>query len=400
MDENRRLADFSEGALSGLKLLDLGRVVAGPYTSRVLADMGAQVIKVEPPEGDVVRLIAPGHDQGMSALFQFVNVGKRDVCIDLRHPEGLSVVHDLIRWCDAVIENFRPGVMDRLGIGWNAIQEINPRAVLLSLNGFGSDSAWSQQRSYAPILHAITGILHDQSEYTGQPVAQINEAHGDTTLGLHGGIALLAALRVAEATGVGQHVEIPMYDAILGSYSESNNALLPKPDDRVMNPIYDAGVHGVIATAGAARLVWRTLADHHGIEDPEPQADLETKKKLRHRAIETWMEEQPSREALLEKLAAAGIACAPVVPILDALRGPLAKERGLLVEVDDRRGGTRPLVRSPARFSAARNEIRGRAARRGEDNHAVLADVLGYSGDEIRSLEERGVLSAAAPDER
>jgi len=400
MGKNRQLSDFADGALSDVKLLDLGRVVAGPYTSRVLADMGAQVIKVEPPEGDVVRLIAPGHDQGMSALFQFVNVGKRDICLDLRDPDGLSVVQDLIRWCDAVIENFRPGVMERLGIGWNAIQEINPRAVLLSLNGFGSDSAWSQRRSYAPILHAITGILHDQSEYAEQPVAQINEAHGDTTLGLHGGVALLAALRVAEATGVGQHVEIPMYDAILGTYSESNNALLPEPDDRVMNPIYDAGVHGVIATAGAARLVWRILADHCGIEDPEPQADLETKKKLRHRAIEAWMEEQSSREALLEKLAAAGIACAPVVPILDALRGPLATERALLVDVDDRRGGTRPLVRSPARFSATRNEIRGRAARRGEHNHEVLAEVLGYDPEKIRSLEARGVLSAASADER
>ena len=400
MDEKSGIGRFSGGALSGVKILDLGRVVAAPYVSRVLGDMGAEVIKVEPPEGDVVRLIAPGHDQGMSALFHFVNVGKRDVSVDIRQPEGLAVVADLVRWCDAVVENFRPGVMERLGVGWKVIQEINPRAVLLSLNGFGSDSAWSEQRSYAPVLHAITGILHDQSQYSGQPVAQINEAHGDTTLALHGGIALLAALRVAEATGVGQHVEIPMYDAILGTYSESNNALLPKADDRVMNPIYDAGPHGVIATAGAARLVWRTLAESQGIADPDPDADLEAKKKLRHRAIEAWMTEQPSRDVILGKLAAAGIAGAPVVPILDALTGPLAKERNLLVEVDDRRGGTRPLVRSPARFSATRNEIRGPSARRGEHNREVLADVLGYDEEKIRDLEEREIISAAPPDER
>jgi CoA:oxalate CoA-transferase len=280
------------------------------------------------------------------------------------------------------------------------IHEINPRAIMLSLSGFGSDSAFSDQRSYAPILHAITGILHDQGQYSGQPVAQINEAHGDTTLGLHGSIALLAALRVAEATGVGQHVEIPMYDAILGTYSESNIALMPKPDDRVMNPIYDAGPHGAIATAGAARLIWRMLAQSQGIEDPDPDALLEVKKKLRHQAIEAWMTAQPSREVLLEKLVAAGIACAPVVPIMDALTGPLAVERDLLVEVDDRRGGTRPLVRSPARFSATRNEIRGRSARRGEHNREVLADVLGYDDEKIRKLEEQRVLSAAPPDER
>ncbi len=229
---------------------------------------------------------------------------------------------------------------------------------------------------------------------SGEPVAQINEAHGDTTLGLHGSIALLAALRVAEATGVGQHVEIPMYDAILGTYSESNNALLTKPDDRVMNPIYDAGPHGVIATAGAARLVWRLLAESWAIQDPDPGADLEAKKKLRHRAIEAWMTEQPSRDVILEKLAAAGVASAPVVPILDALTGPLAKERDLLVQVDDRRGGTRPLVRSPARFSATRNEIRGRSPRRGEHNREVLAEVLGYDEAKISDLEERKIISA------
>ncbi len=141
MDEKLEIERFSDGALSGVKILDLGRVVAGPYVSRVLCDMGAEVIKVEPPDGDVVRLISPGHDQGMSALFNFVNVGKRDVCVDIRQPEGLAVLSDLVRWCDAVVENFRPGVMERLGIGWKIIHEINPRAVLLSLSGFGSDSA-------------------------------------------------------------------------------------------------------------------------------------------------------------------------------------------------------------------------------------------------------------------
>lgn len=395
------LSDFSEGPLQGVRILDLARVVAGPYVSRVLGDMGAEVVKVEPPEGDIVRLIAPGHDQGMSAFFHFVNIGKRAICVDLQKPEGLQIVHDLVRCCDAVVENFRPGVLDRLGVGWETIQELNPRTILLSLNGFGSDSAWSDRRAYAPIVHAITGILDDQSRYAGQPVAQINEAHADTTVSLHGTIALLAALRVAEATGVGQRVEVPMYDAVLATYSETNNALLTKPDDRTMNPIYDAGPHGVIATAGAARLLWRLIATANALADPTPEgADLETKKALRHRAIEDWMSEQPTRQTLLDKLADAGVACAPVVPISEALTGPLAEERGLLVEVDDRRGGTRPLVRPPARFSAVRNEIRGRSATRGEHNHEVLSQLLGYDDERIAKLRERRVISAASPDER
>lgn len=392
---------FAEGPLQGVRILDLARVVAGPYVSRILCDLGAEVVKVEPPEGDVVRDIAPHHDRGMSAFFQWVNIGKRAISVDLQRPEGLAIVRDLVRRCDAVVENFRPGVIDRLGLGWDAVHALNPRAILLSLNGFGSDSAWSQRRAYAPIMHAVTGILHDQAVYAGQPVAQINEAHADTTVSLHGTVALLAALRVAEATGVGQHVEVPMFDAVLATYSEANNALLPEADDRTMNPIYDAGPHGVIATAGAARLVWRLLSTAHGVADPTPEgADLATKKSLRHRAVEAWMGAQPGREAILEKLAEAGIAAAPVVPILDALTGALAKERDLLVEVDDRRGGTRPLVRSPARFSASRNEIRGRAPRRGEHNREVLRDLLGYDEARIDRLERAGVLRAAGPDER
>jgi CoA:oxalate CoA-transferase len=394
------LENFAEGPLQGIRILDLARVVAGPYVSRLLGDLGADVVKVEPPEGDVVRLIAPGHDQGMSAFFHWVNVGKRAICVDLQRPEGLRIIHDLVVCCDAVVENFRPGVLDRLGVGWETIHELNPRTTLLSLNGFGSDSAWSDRRAYAPIVHAIAGILDDQGRYAGQAVAQINEAHADTTVSLHGTVALLAALRVAEATGLGQHVEVPMFDALLATYSEANNALLNEPDDRIMNPIYDAGPHGVIATAGAARLVWRLISTTHGVADPSPEADLETKKSLRHQAIEEWMIAQPSRETLLEKLADAGVACAPVVPILEALTGPLAVERDLLVDVDDRRGGTRPIVRPPARFSLSRNEVRGRAARRGEDNREVLAELLGYDDSRITQLEQEGVLAAASPDER
>lgn len=391
---------FAEGALGGVRILDLARVVAGPYVSRILGDMGADVVKVEPPEGDVVRLIAPNYDQGMSAFFHFVNVGKRSICVDLRSDDGKQIIRDLFRVCDAVVENFRPGVLDRLDLGWQALHATNPKSVLLSLNGFGSNSAWSDRRAYAPILHAITGILHDQSQYAGQPVAQINEAHADTTASLHGTIALLAALRVAEATGSGQWVEVPMYDAVLATYSEANNALLPKPDDRTMNPIYDAASHGVIATAGAARLIWRLLATTHGLEDPAPgEIDIPTKARARHGAIERWMSDQPTREALLAAMNEAGIACAPVVPILEALTGPLAQERKLLVQVDDRRGGTRPIVRPPARFSVSKNEIRARAPRRGEHNAEVLGELLGYSDARIRELEECAVLSASSPED-
>lgn len=392
---------FAAGALSGVRILDLARVVAGPYVSRICADMGAEVIKVEPPAGDEARIIAAKHDIGMSSFFQWVNAGKRGLSIDLQKPEGLAVVLDLVGQCDVVVENFRPGVLDRLGLSWDVIHRANPKAILLSINGFGSDSAWRDRRAYAPIVHAVSGILADQADYADQPVAQTNQAHADTTAALHGAVALLAALRVAEATGKGQRLEVPLYDALLATYSEVNNALLEQPDERIMNPIYDAGPHGVIAAAGAVPHVWRLVSEMHGLVDPTPPgAPLEEKKVLRREAIEAWMQAQSSRDAILEKLGEAGIACAPVLPMREALQSDLSRERELLVEIDDRRGGTRPLVKPPARFSESTNAIRASAPTRGEHNREVLEGLLGYGAEQIDQLERDGVISASDPSER
>lgn len=388
------VSELPTGPLAGIRVLDISRVIAGPYAGRVLADLGADVIKLEPPAGDESRLIAPRHDRGMSANFTFANVGKRGLAVDLRREEGIALVVELAGACDVVIENFRPKVIDNLGLGWDVLHAANPRLVLVSLNGFGRDSGLADQRAYAPIMHAITGILQEQGEYAGEPARQLSDAHADTITSLHATVALLGALRVAEATGKGQHVEVPMFDAVLTTHSQVGRALLEAEDDRVMNPIYDAGPHGRIATAGAIQYVWRRMADAHtDLIDPTPNAvDLETKARLRHDALQAWMRAQPDRDTLLAKLAQAGIACAPVTSMRAALTGPIARERNLLVEVDDRRGGTRPVVRPPARFSASSNCVRGPAPKLGEHNAEVLGELLGYDAERIAALEASGVL--------
>jgi CoA:oxalate CoA-transferase len=220
---------------------------------------------------------------------------------------------------------------------------------------------------------------------------------------LHGTVALLAALRVAEATGVGQRVEVPMFDATLASHSESGNVLLDPPDERVMNPIYDAGAHGFIAVAGAAPHVWLSLAAElpGEIADPSPPgAALEEKARARHDAIAAWMAREPTLEGLLDKLARAKLACAPVVTPREALLGPLATERALLTTVSDRRGGTRAVVRSPARFSASRNEVRGPAPLPGEHGAEVLRELLGFDDAKLAALEASGVLVTRDPNQR
>jgi CoA:oxalate CoA-transferase len=393
--------DFAEGPLTGVRVLDLSRVIAGPYVGRLFRDMGAEVIKVEPPEGDDARTIAPKHDRGQSWLLNFSNVGKRSIALDLGKPGAADVVLGLARVSSAVIENFRPGVAERLGIGWSAIQRVNPRAVMLSVNGFGSGSAWSDRRAYAPIVHAITGLLRDRGQSSQVP-SQPRIAYSDVLTALHATVALLAGLRMAEATGQGQHVEVPMFDATLASHSEAGNVLIEPPDERVMNPIFDAGANGWIAVGGAAQHVWVSLASAFPSELPDPApkgAELEAKSAARHQAVARFLAAQPSLDAALEKLARAKLAAAPVITPKEALLGPLARERDLLVQVDDRRGGTRPVVRPPARFSATKNEVRGPAPRPGEHGAELLRELLGFDDARIRALTESGALlfPAGAP---
>jgi crotonobetainyl-CoA:carnitine CoA-transferase CaiB-like acyl-CoA transferase len=385
------------GALAGLLVLDCSRVLAGPYAGRLLADLGAEVVKLEPPAGDEIREVAPKRDRGMSGLYTWANVGKRNVCLDLAKPEGRAVALELAARCDAVIENFRPGVAERLGLGWEAIRARNPRCVVVSVNGFGSDSSWRERRGFAHVVHAAAGVLHDQAERTGQPVAQLAQAFGDVSTALHATVALLAALRVAAETGQGQHVEVAMFDATLASYSETAFALLDPPEARDTGLLFDAGPHGTLAVAGARPHVWRLLRERHALADPAPEgADVPSKARLRNEAIERWMAAQPSRTALVAAVEAAGLACSPVTPLREALTGELARERALLAEVDDRRGGRRRVVRSPWRFSRSKVEVRGPAPRRGEHTADVLRELLGYDAARIEALRAAGVLGADA----
>jgi CoA:oxalate CoA-transferase len=388
-------ADPARAPFADLRVLDFSQVLAGPYTGRLLAELGADVIKVEAPAGDLTRVIAPKHDRGMSGLYTWANLGKRNVCIDLQKVEGRALALDLVRASHAVLENFRPGVAERLGIGWPAVHAANPRAVLVSVSGFGSDSSLRERGAFAPTMHAATGLIEYQARKGRLPLVNLPDARADLTTALHAMIGLLAALRSAERTGLGQHVEIAMYDAVLATHPETPFELLDPPELREEPPPFDAGPNGHVAVAGPPQHVWAELSKAFAIADPAPPgADLATKARLRHEALERWMARQASREALIERLEGARIACAPVVALREALTGPFARERGLLLQVDDRRGGRRPVVRLPYRFSSAEVRARRFAPRRGEHNAEVLREVLSLDEARIAALVAAGVLQA------
>ena len=390
---------MQEALLAGVRVLDFSQVLAGPYTARVLAEMGADVVKVEAPGGDLTRVIAPKHDRGQSGLYTWANLGKRNVCIDLQKPEGRALALDLVRTSDVVLENFRPGVADRLGIGWDTVHAANPRAVMVSVNGYGGDSSWAEKGAFAPSMHAVTGLIEYQARKTEAasgvrpPIVNLPDARADLTTALHATIGLLAALRGAERTGVGQRIEITMYDAVLGTYPETPFELLDPPEIREEPPPYDAGPNGFVAVAGPPQFVWAALSKAFALADPAPPgADVPTKARLRHDAIERWMAAQPGRDVLVAELEGARIACAPVVTLREALTGAFAREREILVEVDDRRGGTRSMPRLPYRFSDTAVRASRPAPLRGEHNAEVMRERLGLDAARIAALEASGVL--------
>ncbi|MEJ2130527.1 MAG: CaiB/BaiF CoA-transferase family protein, partial [Gammaproteobacteria bacterium] len=198
--------------LEHLKVLDLSRVLAGPFAGRMLCDLGADVVKVEPPEGDITRLwgrvIA-----GLPGYYHQQNVGKRNISVDLRAPGATEVVFELVRQADVLIENFRPGVMDRLGLAYAKLREVNPRLIMLSISGFGQEGPESHLPAYAPVIHAEVGLIDRLSRRGRIPPKDLPLNVADTNAGLHGLVALLAAVIMRERTGVGQHIDIAMVDA-------------------------------------------------------------------------------------------------------------------------------------------------------------------------------------------
>jgi len=189
------------GPLDGVRVLDLSRVLAGPHAGRMLVDLGADVIKVEPPEGDLTRFSWP-RINSMATYFAQQNCGKRNISLDLRHPEAVAIVRSLAGLCDVVLENFRPGVMTRMGLDPDELLAAHPRLVIASISGYGQDGPWRGRRAYAPVVQAEAGITWSQAMARGKAANDVF-SHGDVYTALECLSALLAALYQRERTGVG-----------------------------------------------------------------------------------------------------------------------------------------------------------------------------------------------------
>ena len=381
--------------LSGLRVLDLSRVLAGPFAGRMLADLGADVVKIEPPDGDVTRLWGR-RIGGIAGYFNQQNVGKRDVCIDLSGEGAAALVIELARRADVVVENFRPGVMERLGIGWETLHAANPRLVMVSISGFGQGGPESHRPAYAPIIHAESGVVARAAEFSGGPPGELPLSVADTNAALHGLVGLLAALYRREQTGRGDHVDIAMIDSMIATDDHLHYALEDAEDLRPMqSEVWETGM-GPVMVSGDFRHIWKTITQVFGVEDPTPPgASLDDK--IRHRraaagAFFLGLADEQSVVGVFEKMNMAWghvRASRQLATVSETIRA-----RASIVDVDDRAGGTRPVVQSPYRFAEAESGARGPAPHRGEHNAEVLQEWLELDEGAIDALVERGVLLA------
>ena len=383
--------------LAGLKVLDFSRVLAGPFAGRMLSDLGADVVKIEPPDGDITRLW--GHVVGdIPGYYHQQNAGKRDICIDLRAEGAKELVAELVAEADILIENYRPDVMPRLGLGYDALRAINPRLIMLSISGFGQGGPESHRAAYAPIIHAEAGLMHRQAARGNVPLTDLPLSIADTNASLHGLVGLLSAVILRERTGRGQHIDIAMIDATIATddqvhYAiENSEGLGPLP-----NEVFETGA-GTVLLSADLRYVWHLFTTKLGVTDPtNKDMDLKTKIGLRRDAAGALMAKLATWDEVEETMAKVNLAWGKVRDPATLMEQPTVAARGAITQVDDRAGGTRPITQSPYRFSNADSGVRGPAPHRGEHNAQVLGQWLGKSEAGVIDLTEAGVLHAETP---
>ena len=370
--------------LSGIKVLDMSRVLAGPFAGRMLCDLGADVVKLEPPEGDVTRFF--GRKIGnISGYYHQQNAGKRNISVNLSEPAGVDIVKSLVAQADVLIENFRPDVMGRLGLSYETLAEINPRLIMLSISGFGADNPDSRRAAYAPIVHAETGLVARQAEITGAHPAELPLSVADTNAAMHGLIGMLAALYAREQTGLGDYLEIAMVDATLVT-NDGLHAALENVKVVDSNEVHETR-GGYLMLAGDFKFIWKQLNEVCGVQDGlqhRTAVSIEDKIAARRSASKQFfMETCMTRDDVITALNKMNIAWGDVRSAADVADLACVQARESIVQIDDRSGGTRSIPQSPYRFRRNQSNVRKGAPHLGEHNDEVLQEWLGWTSADI-----------------
>ncbi len=380
--------------LSGVRVLDLSRVLSGPHCTRMLADMGADVIKIEPPAGDLTRFATPRRN-GLSSYFVQQNVGKRNLSLDLATPEGAEILLALAEHADVLVENYRPGVMARLGLDADAMRARNPRLVYASISGYGQTGPWVKRRAYAPVVEAEAGIVASQGNARGGELAKDPHSHADVYTSLETASAILAALYQREHTGEGQWIDVSMAETMLYVNEHLHDALWDGHDDPQWIRSFRPGDYLVLTVANGESLVVSGHPAERGTfdffiaamgradlaDDPrfvDVAARLANFDALRE-IIRNFAASMPDADSFEEQFSKHQLAVGRVRQPGELTDTEWARERHAVVDVDDRGGGTIRVPNSPWRFSSSPDVgVSGIPKYRGEDNRSLLTELLGY----------------------
>jgi crotonobetainyl-CoA:carnitine CoA-transferase CaiB-like acyl-CoA transferase len=403
----------TEPILDGLRVLDFTQHLAGPTTTRLLAEMGAEIVKLElAPAGDQVRK-AGYLKGGRSAYFLQQNRGKKSLCVDVKTPAGRKLLLDLVPKFDVLVENFAPGVIGRMGLDWATIHRINPKLIMCSISTFGQTGPLADRPGFDYIAQAysgITSLIGERDRAPSLPMAAI----GDVTTGVHGLAAINAALYRRALGGPGQFLDISLIDSYFHCH-ELNVGMISASEGK-LKPTRGGSHHPGMAPLGCFRgkapdryLIiiavlhqWPELCEAMG--KPELLTDPRFKSP-RDRAknrfalvaiIEDWIQSRESDAEVIRILEERRIPVAPVLSVAEAMQHPHFVERGTVRTVTEREFGTFQMPGMPLRFSEYANVEGLQAPYLGEHNHEVLKDLLAYTDAEIAVLEREGVLVAEA----
>jgi len=399
------MSEANKGALAGVRVLDLTRVLAGPYCTMFLGDLGAEVVKVEQPGvGDDTRGWGPPFSGGESAYFLCINRNKKSITVDFKSKEGVALIRQLSERADVLIENFRPGAMDRLGLGEKELRAANPKLIYASLSGFGADGPMSDVPGYDLIVQAWGGLMSITGMPDGEPT-KVGVAIIDLVAGLMLGKAIAAALFAREKHGVGQKIDTSLLEAevaalinagsnyliggkVPGRWGNAHPTIVPYQSFQTADGFLVLGV--------ASETIWRRFCP--AIGRAELAADARFAKnanRVENRAalIAILAELFRTRDTAtwLGLLNDAEVPCAPVQTIDQVFNAPQVRHREMLVTVDHPTAGTVPMAGIPVKFSATPASVRLPPPLLGQHTEEVLASWLGMGDKEITELKRKSV---------
>jgi CoA:oxalate CoA-transferase len=384
--------------MAGLTVLDFSAFVAGPYASRLMADMGADVIKVEPPEGENLRGLPP-LSNGMGGFFSAMNVGKRSVTIDLKNPAGISLVRELAAKSDIILENFRPGVMKRLGLDYETLSEARPDLIYCSVSGYGQTGPDAHRPAFAPIINAASGYTMGEFRYqrAQDKPERSRTIAADVLAANHALIAITTALYRREQTGRGDYIDVELLAGLMNMIPfEIQEAQFPMKELKV--PIFEPirAKDGYFVVAPVTQKNFHALCE--ACEKPEWRDDprfATGPERMAHwgelfQAVEDWAVDKSARDAA-RACENAGCPARRYNTPAEALENPHMLERGSIVEVEDQMGRHK-VVNTPFRFRNAETGVTAGAPTLGAHTHEVLAEQLGLDEAQLASLKEDGVI--------